>query len=123
MKNWITYFQNESLNDNNNNIYYAYLKQKGEGCDYTIGCAQTLIPIMANSFDEAIDKLKQIINDEYYDDTELEKALIFPNKPYELDLDSIYNKRQMNIDRIKQEQEYQKELDEYNRLKQKFENN
>lgn len=23
--------------------YYAYLKQKGEGCDYTIGCAQTII--------------------------------------------------------------------------------
>lgn len=27
--------------------YYAYLKQEGEGCDYTIGCGNTLITLNA----------------------------------------------------------------------------
>lgn len=41
-------------------IYKAYLKQQGEGCDYTIGCAQTVIEIEAQNIDEAKQKLKII---------------------------------------------------------------
>lgn len=41
--------------------YYAYLKQKGEGCDYTIGCAQTIRTFEANDDDDAKLKLSDII--------------------------------------------------------------
>jgi hypothetical protein len=41
--------------------YKAYLKQNGEGCDYTIGCGQTVISIDAQNVLEAKQKLYQKI--------------------------------------------------------------
>ena len=41
--------------------YKAYLKQDGEGCDYTIGCGQTIVELQANNKEEAKEKLTQLI--------------------------------------------------------------
>jgi len=53
-------------------FYKAYLKQRGDGCDYTIGCAQTVVDIDAKNIDEASLKLLQIIKESYSGDRELE---------------------------------------------------
>jgi len=37
--------------------YYLYRKQKGEGCDYTIACGESLSLLSAKSMEEAIDEV------------------------------------------------------------------
>ena len=100
--------------------YLAYLKQKGEGCDYTIGCAQTMITIKANSFDDAIIELKRVIDEEYHDDLELNDALLFECPPYRIDLEDIYDNRNSRLKSEKEQKEHERELSEYRRLQQKF---
>lgn len=74
------------------NKYKAYLVQSGEGCDYTIGCAQTVINIEANNMEEAKEKLTEIIKEEYYDFQELESAELYEcNQVFKMPLNDIYD--------------------------------
>ncbi len=58
--------------------YKVYLKQAGEGCDYTIGCGQKLITIEAENIEKATDKLAKIIQEDYScDETKLEKVEMY----------------------------------------------
>jgi len=107
-------------NDNGDKMYYAYLKQKGEGCDYTIGCAQVMVTVKANSFDEATEKLELIIKTHYYDDTELEDAMIFEEQPRIIDLDTIYNQRSKDESNRRQQAQEEKDRAELARLMNKY---
>ena len=102
--------------------YIAHLIQRGEGCDYTIGCAQTLIQINAKNYADAVEKLERKIEEEYYDDTELQEAIIFECDPYKIDLNHIYNRRQGRIDNERTEANDVRDRAEYDRLRQRFEN-
>ena len=113
-------FMNESKQFNTK--YVAYLTQKGEGCDYTIGCGILLIPIDATNMDEAKDKLSEIILEEYFDDTELKKAEIFEiNQYFDMPVKEIYKKKE-EFERLKKEKDKdEKERKLYDELKKKFE--
>lgn len=41
--------------------YWVYLQQNGVGCDYTIGCSQTLVQMEADNMDDLLEK----VNEEY----------------------------------------------------------
>lgn len=102
--------------------YIAYLKQAGEGCDYTIGCGRTVIDISANSMDEAQQKLVEIIADNYsHDETMLKTAVIYEVLQLNMvDIKVLYQKiindRNSEIKRIEEEKERQ----EFERLKSKY---
>lgn len=71
--------------------FVAYLKQKGEGCDYTIGCARTLITIDADNMDDAKDKMIEKIKEEFQGETELSSCIIYEvSNEIKLPLNSIY---------------------------------
>jgi len=103
--------------------YIAYIKQDGEGCDYTIGCAQTVKRFEANSFEEAEIKLKEIIDEDYSNEEfRLEFAELFEiNKNKEIDLEALYNQIDNKEEQEQQKLQEQKERKEYERLKNKFE--
>ena len=69
-----TQFNSEETSDAK---FIAELHQKGEGCDYTIGCGIDVIQIDASNMDEAISKLQSIIDEEYTDDRSLKEAIIY----------------------------------------------
>lgn len=102
--------------------YKAYLKQAGEGCDYTIGCAQTVINIEANNFQEAYDELKYIISEDYSDD----ECLIDYVELYEIsnisliDVQEIYNEIDEKNQLEEQKRIEDKERKEFERLKRKY---
>lgn len=104
-------------------IYKAYLIQQGEGCDYTIGCAQTVIKIEATNLDEAKAKLKEIILEEYNDDeTQLEKVELYEIATLtEINIKQIYKKAKdiENEEAEKEKEAEEKEL--LKKLKQKYE--
>lgn len=102
--------------------YKAYLKQTGEGCDYTIGCAQTVIDIEATNMDEAKQKLTAIIIEEYsYDEGMLDSAELYEcNKVFAMPVDEIYNQKEQFKQQEEQKQQEEAERREYERLKHKF---
>ena len=103
--------------------YKAYLKQSGEGCDYTIGCAQLVINIEANNIEEAKHKLSLIIIDDYgqFDEVSLSSAELYEvNEVFKMPVEEIYAKN--NELKRKNTEIEQEKLDaiEFERLKKKF---
>ena len=102
--------------------YKAYLKQAGKGCDYTIGCAQTVISIDANNMDEAKQKLTATIIEEYsYDEGMLDSAELYEcNEVFTMSIDEIYAKKEQLKQQEEQKRQEEAERREYERLKHKF---
>lgn len=104
--------------------YYAFLKQTGEGCDYTIGCGKNLIEITdVNSMDEAKEKMAKIVEEDYNNpETKLAECLIIEASSFEsLNLVSVYvHIEEKKVKELKEEQ-LKKDKLEYERLKAQFE--
>jgi hypothetical protein len=101
--------------------YKAYLKQAVEGCDYTIGCAQTVINIEASNIVEAKELLFKEIKENYTNDSRLESCEIYEiNEIEECDLESWY--LIINDEKQKEKQALIDTRDriEYERLQKKF---
>jgi len=102
--------------------YIAYIKQEGEGCDYTIACGETVIEIIADTLDNAWDKLLEQIEENYSGERSLESCVLYEvsNTEY-MNLDKVYK----HIEAKELQALYKKELEaehkEYERLKNKFE--
>lgn len=97
--------------------FRAYLIQKGEGCDYTIGCGKTMIILKASNMQEAKEQLKYIIEESYVGESELEYCVVFEIiNTEQVDLKSIYEDlKQKDLKSIED-----LERAEYERLKNKF---
>lgn len=99
--------------------YYAYLKQKGEGCDYTIGCAQTLITFDAADDNDAKQKLAKRITEEYQDDYSLSKVMLFKD-PVDFNLSEVNELAKKSKEDKKKKMEHLKDIEEFERLKKKL---
>lgn len=101
--------------------YYAYLKQNGEGCDYTIGCAQTIITIEASSDSDACEKLSEKIEEEYRPggDSELSKVLLFRD-PIQFNLKKVYDEYNNRMSESKSRMQHLKDNEEFERLRKKL---
>ena len=103
--------------------YKAYLSQKQEGCDYTIGCGNKIINIEAKNLEQANQKLiTEIIENYNNDEIKIDLAVIYEvNTIYEVPIIKI----QQEIEKLKvQEKKREKEETEwelYQKLKRKFE--
>jgi len=99
--------------------YYAYLKQKGYGCDYMIGCGNILVKIEASSDKEANTKLSDIIKEEYYGERELEYVKLFKEEiPF--NLKGVYDEMKIEKENRKKELQHIKDKEEFERLKKKL---
>lgn len=57
--------------------FYLWMKQKGGGCDYTIGCGECLVTLKATSLDEALAELPRTFEDHgVRGESELEECLL-----------------------------------------------
>lgn len=106
--------------------FYLYMKQKGEGCDYTIGCAQKLVRLDAETLQDAIEEVKDVWfnpDDRRYGrgDYELSEALVLTLAKDALPIlhDMLVEEEAQEELEKKQRAEAQ-ERAEYERLKNKF---
>jgi len=104
-------------------IYYIYLKQEGEGCDYTIGCGNYLTYFDAENIVEAQNKIEQLIKEQFPvgSDSTIESVLLFTSEPIEVDVDSIYTKERERINKKIEKETEEREKALYEKLKGKFE--
>ena len=113
---------NKSTNESiSNNKYILVIKQKGEGCDYTIGCGQTSVLLNASSYEEAKQESKQTIIENYTGEFELKKAIICQIQG-DIDLNQIYSELREKKIREKTSKDEERERIELERLKKKFKN-
>ncbi len=56
--------------------FKLYLKQKGEGCDYMIGCGERMIDLKAETKEAAVKEAKQEIDDHTHSECEIKEALL-----------------------------------------------
>lgn len=99
--------------------YYAYLKQNGEGCDYTIGCAQTLITFDAMSDEEAKSELSKRIMEEYQGEQSLSKVMLFKD-PIDFNLKEVNDNAKKAKEDSKNKLQHLKDIEEFERLKKKL---
>lgn len=52
--------------------YYLYAKQFGQGCDYTIGCGETLIPLKSTAAPGINAEIREIVADHGFGTADLE---------------------------------------------------
>jgi hypothetical protein len=107
--------------------FYVYMKQQGEGCDYTIGCGQTVKTMEA----ESIEALEEYLASEaaaedgrgfsFGSDYELRKCIIFPAETaHTVDVASYKKKYQQDLAKAKADAAEAKERAEFERLAAKF---
>jgi 2,3-bisphosphoglycerate-independent phosphoglycerate mutase len=104
-------------------IYKAYLKQDGEGCDYTIGCGQIVIDVEASNIEDAKLQLYKEIEENYTGESELELCELYEIKQVVVCNLKEWYKRIEDADyAIKQQEIEAIEREEFERLKAKFGN-
>lgn len=111
------------ISKNEDMKYRAYLIQDTEGCDYTIGCAQTVIEIEASSLEEAEKSLKKEINETYSGESEwrLKSAELYEIKNIiSIDLDSLYREEEEAEEKEKEKEKEEAEKQELLRLQKKY---
>lgn len=102
--------------------FVAYLKQIGEGCDYTIGCGQKLIPLNAQSWDEARAEMRRLMAENYsHDESRLEAVTIYEVKTaLRIPVDYWYSEIEDEEAQEQAARDKEQRRSEYERLKREF---
>jgi hypothetical protein len=82
-------------------MFYLWMEQRGEGCDYTIGCGQKLLKLKGDSIEAAREDAKrQFDYHGVYDERSLKSAVIlsFAEDALELARDFEKAKEQVRAD-------------------------
>jgi hypothetical protein len=111
---------NERFSDSD---FIAVLTQAGEGCDYTIGCGIKVIDLESENFNDAMEELTSLIQEEYTGDISLSSAILYKVESKEnMNLSEIYSKKEEAQNLRKDSELESKEREEYERLSKKFGN-
>jgi len=101
--------------------YYAYLQQIGTGCDYTIGCGEHLTTIEANSDDEALEKIENLVSNNYHDDFELRRVLLFrASDVIPFNLKELYDRLSVEKENERTRLQHLRDMKDFERLKKKL---
>lgn len=107
-------------------MWLLWIKQKGQGCDYTIDCGQTLITLRANNINEAREAVKEKL--EFYGflsdsaDRELDFCKLYEAVEYDAKAHLAIQEAQTIANGLINKEKEEKEHVEYERLKNKFGN-
>lgn len=96
--------------------YLVCLKEKGEGCDYMIGCGMLYEEMESESIDTLLDEI-----DEYYG-VDFEDIRIIPTNQiiYTIDTKIRADEKQAQAEKIRIEELERQEREELKRLKEKY---
>ena len=104
--------------------FVAYVKQAGEGCDYTIACGYELVYLKADNYSDAIVEIRLMLGDEGFQYLIQRLTLIEVAEDWNINVKKIYAEiaEAENKNKKKSEAKRMKDYAEYQRLKNQFEN-
>lgn len=101
-------------------MFYLFMKQEGEGCDYTIGCGRQLAQLEAETLEDAIAMAVETYAIDDTGEQELEEAVIFGAPVHTFDLPAMkHAQRVAKREQAKSESD-DRERAEFERLRKKF---
>lgn len=103
--------------------FKAFLKQSGQGCDYTIACAQKVIDIVTDTKHKALQKLEKIIKEDYGPETlqALETVELYCiAEVVEVDVEMIYEEMRQKAQTDEEREKERMERAELARLQEKY---
>lgn len=105
-------------------MFIAYVKQKGEGCDYTIACGETLWRLKAKTYEDAIKELKDKVVGEMeipdHGDKLANITLFEISSETQIPVDTWYADTLKHAEDIKAEMKEEAERSELHRLEKKY---
>ncbi len=107
--------------------FVAYIKQAGDGCDYTIACGYKLVHLKSDNYDDAMLEIRKLLGedgqeDAYTGDIALESVrLIEVANSWKVDVAKIYGEIAAVEKTRKDEAKRLRDYNEYQRLKNQFE--
>ena len=111
-------------------MYIAYVSQKNVGCDYTIGCGQTIWTLHSDCWNDAVAELRRMVigmpdSDEhtgYWDEKKLGKVVLYEvSCVKEMPLDVWYKEGHEAIVKLEHRICEEVERTVYEKLKAKYE--
>lgn len=113
-------------------MFIAYVKEKGEGCDYTIACGETIWHLKAETYEDAMEELKNKIigkmelpECEYYEgywsDSTLDCITLFEiSNETRIPVDTWYADALKHAESVRAEIKEEAERSELHRLEKKY---
>ena len=104
--------------------YIAWIRQRGEGCDYTIGCGHNLYELKAETQEEAFAAVEAMMAETVcFDHAEQYEAITIYEVVdiYEVNVDALYKKEEARLATLAAQDIEQKEKALYERLRGKYE--
>lgn len=98
---------------------YIYMKQEGEGCDYTIGCGSKLIPLVKYGTEDEKQEIHSILKDYTNEENPLSECMVVEKVQ---DLMSIVNSIELEKLKLKKEEEKENMRKEIEKLQRKLGN-
>lgn len=112
--------------------FLAIFEQKGDGCDYTIGCGTRVIEFEASNIAEALHQVGRLddaapdcslgyFGAEEGGEREMKRVRVVPVEAcHQLDLIAIYAEQRRLAGQVKRDAQDEADRREYERLKQKY---
>ena len=100
-------------------MYYLYMKQEGEGCDYTIGCGSKLIHLSKYGTKNEHREIRQVLGEYIQEENPLISCMVVESVQ---DLMDVVNSIESERANSKKEEEKQNILKEIEKLQRKLEN-
>lgn len=100
--------------------FYLYVAGKGQGCDFTIGCNETLVDLKAPILSQAIIEAKEWVKDNSTDEREIERALVFGEPLIKLDTGLLRAEKFSAEHLVAQAQQAEERRKQYEALKKEF---
>lgn len=96
---------------------YAWFKQDGEGCDYTIGCGERLVPLAPG---DAIAQVRQWLSEHENLECVIKEVFILSNDVQQFNLNEYHTEKTKRSLEMRREAAEEKEREQYEKLKAKF---
>ena len=113
-------------------MFIAHVKQAGGGCDYTIDCAKTMWRLKAETHENAIKELRELVigrldvdygcyEGGFWGETRLESVTLFEvSNESEVDIDKWYQGALATLDNAEAKAKEKEERAQLERLKEKY---
>ncbi len=98
-----------------------WLKQFGEGCDYTIGCGQKMMDLKAVTYQSALEEADKEVRERGLDEQAIQEAILIPvDSTIPINVSKINFEMETERRQAKEKTQKEKEEAEFERLKKKL---
>lgn len=94
---------------------YIYVKQEGDGCDYTIGCGSKLIPLVKYGTEDEKQEIHSILEDYTNEENPLSECMVVEKIQDLMDIVNSIKVERLNLKKEEEKENIRKEIEKLQR--------